>query len=52
LGNIVVGDENLTQAVIDNDGLIALSKGLSSKHVNIRRECCLAVSNIMAGTLL
>jgi hypothetical protein len=51
IGNIAVGNKKMTQAVIDNDGLLAISKGLSSNDMNIRKECCWSVSNILAGTL-
>lgn len=54
LGNIVTGDDQQTQAVIDADVLGAFRVILSDIHVknSLRKECCWAVSNIAAGTAM
>jgi importin subunit alpha-1 len=50
IGNIVTGDEQQTQEVVDLNALAYLAKLLvSSKHA-IRKEACWAISNITAGT--
>jgi hypothetical protein len=49
LGNIVSGDDNQTQAVIDANVLPALTALLVNSKKNIRKETCWMLSNIAAG---
>lgn len=50
IGNIVTGNEQQTQAVIDRNALAALLEMLSSPRKSIRKEACWTISNITAGT--
>lgn len=49
LGNIVSGDDNQTQAVINANALPALTALLANSKKNIRKETCWMLSNIAAG---
>ncbi|GBC09862.1 hypothetical protein RclHR1_09170010 [Rhizophagus clarus] len=51
LVNIASGAEKQTQAVIDAGALTVLTASyLSTKNLTLRRDACLAVSNVAAGT--
>ncbi|CAI2166005.1 18836_t:CDS:10 [Funneliformis geosporum] len=51
LVNIASGAEKQTQAVIDSGALTVLTTSyLSTKNLTLRRDACLAVSNVAAGT--
>ena len=50
IGNIVSGDDDQTEALIDAGCLGPMAKLVSSDKRNIRREACWAASNIAAGT--
>ena len=52
LGNIVSGNEQQTQAVIDANVLTNLVTLLSHSKKNIRKETCWMLSNIAAGRSL
>ena len=49
-GNIVTGDDNQTQAVINCGALPKLLALLNSPKKGIRKEACWTISNITAGT--
>ncbi|GAB4835666.1 Importin subunit alpha-4 [Ancistrocladus abbreviatus] len=50
VGNIVTGDDNQTQFVIDNQVLPNLYKLLTQNHKkSIKKEACWTISNITAG---
>jgi importin subunit alpha-1 len=51
IGNIVTGDDSVTQHVVDIGVLGSLKSLLSSPKQAIQKEACWAVSNITAGTL-
>jgi importin subunit alpha-1 len=50
IGNIVTGNEDQTQAVVDAGALVSLGNLLKHKNKSIRREACFTISNITAGT--
>eukprot|EP00659_Diplonema_papillatum_P018607 gene18607-28695_t len=50
VGNIAVGEEAETQAVINQGALPLLHFMLQSPKASIRKECCWVISNILAGT--
>lgn len=50
IGNIVTGNEDQTQTVVDSGALVSLSKLLKHKNKSIRREACFTISNITAGS--
>ncbi|EPZ35370.1 Importin subunit alpha-2-like protein 2 [Rozella allomycis CSF55] len=52
IGNIVTGDDNQTQAIVNAGFLNVSHKILECKHRSIIRECCWTISNIAAGTEL
>ncbi|KAI4304246.1 hypothetical protein MLD38_039787 [Melastoma candidum] len=50
IGNIVTGDDNQTQFVIDNGALPCLYQLLTRNHKkSIKKEACWTISNITAG---
>lgn len=50
IGNIVTGDEQQTQVVIDAGGLPAMKNLLGDPRVSLQKEACWAISNVTAGT--
>ncbi len=50
LGNIVSGNDQQTQAVIEAGALMSLSELLLNPKKSIRKETCWVLSNIAAGT--
>jgi len=50
IGNLVSGDDEQTQKVLNNDIVPVLSKFVMFNHSNIRKEVCWIFSNILAGT--
>ena len=50
VGNIVTGDHNQTQYVLECGALRNLANLLRSHRKSLRKEACWAVSNIAAGT--
>lgn len=51
IGNIVTGNEQQTQAVIDAGGLKYLKQLLNEPRIPLQKEACWAISNITAGTV-
>lgn len=51
IGNIVTGDDNQTQVVINNTALPRLLVLLTNKKKAIRKEACWTISNITAGSV-
>ncbi|RZC56136.1 hypothetical protein C5167_014998 [Papaver somniferum] len=52
IGNIVTGDDEQTQVVIDNQVLYCFHQLLTQNYSkNIKRETCWAISNITAGNV-
>lgn len=50
IGNIVTGNEEQTQKVIDVEIIPKLFVLLSHEKVTVRKECCWILSNITAGS--
>ena len=51
IGNIVTGNEEQTQIVIDAGGLPAMKNLLNDPRISLQKEACWAISNITAGTV-
>ncbi|OMJ73091.1 hypothetical protein SteCoe_28292 [Stentor coeruleus] len=51
LGNIAFGNENHTQALLDNQILNCLSKNISSINLNIKKESLLLLYNLLASEM-
>lgn len=51
MGNVVTGDDDITQVVVDMGLLVPLKRLLSSPKNNLKKEACWCISNITAGTL-
>lgn len=51
LGNIAFGDENHTQALLDNQILNCLSKNISSTNFHIKKESLLLLFNLLASEM-
>ena len=51
IGNIVTGDDDQTQTVIDAGALIALNELIYNKKKTVRKEVCWTLSNITAGSV-
>lgn len=51
MGNVVTGDDDITQVVVDMGLLVPLKNLLSSQRANLKKEACWCISNITAGTL-
>lgn len=49
IGNLMSGDDQTTQKVIDNGALNALLPLLSHVRSGVRKEACWSVSNVLAG---
>ena len=49
VGNIVTGDDNQTQIILNHDALTYLAHLLGSPKETIRKEACWTLSNITAG---
>ena len=49
IGNLMSGDDQTTQKVIDNGALSALLPLLSHVRSGVRKEACWSVSNVLAG---
>ena len=52
LGNIVSGDDNQTQHVLDANVLPVLLPLLVHTKKNIRKEACWMLSNVAAGNIM
>eukprot|EP00744_Colponema_vietnamica_P002670 GILI01004162.1.p1 GENE.GILI01004162.1~~GILI01004162.1.p1 ORF type:complete len:580 (+),score=220.15 GILI01004162.1:95-1834(+) len=50
VGNIVSGDEDQTQLMVDSNCVPALTRLLENPRRNIRKEACWSLSNITAGS--
>jgi len=50
IGNLVTGDDEQTQQVVNTGVLTSLNSLLSSERKGVRKEACWAISNITAGT--
>jgi hypothetical protein len=50
IGNIVTGNDDQTQAVINAGALDALNNIIYHKKKTVRKEVCWSLSNITAGT--
>jgi len=50
IGNIVTGDDNQTQIMLNEKPLPALGGTLSCQRKSLRKEACWTISNITAGT--
>ena len=50
LGNIVTGDDQQTQCVLDANVLTRIVPLLTHTKKNIRKEACWLLSNVAAGT--
>jgi len=50
IGNIVTGDDNQTQAMLEEKPLPALLGTMSCQRKSLRKETCWTISNITAGT--
>ncbi len=49
LGHIIMGPDEATQKILDNDFLLYVPNFLINKNSDIRREICWIISNITAG---
>lgn len=50
VGNLITGSDSQTQFVLDQGLIQIIPKLLQSRHANVVKETCWAVSNITAGT--
>lgn len=51
LGNVVTGNDDQTQIVIESGALDALNELIYSKKKTVRKEVCWSLSNITAGSV-
>jgi hypothetical protein len=51
LGNVLAGEDHLTQAVMDAGIMAHAPSLLANKNSRVRKDACWAISNIPAGTL-
>ena len=49
IGNIVTGDDNQTQAVLEAGLIQAINYNLNHQKKTVRKETCWVLSNITAG---